>query len=38
MSISKEKIVPSMEVLVVLKHMQKENQSFCESIAHLQGN
>ncbi len=39
MSILKEKIVLSMEeVLVALRHMQHENQSFRESIAHLQGN
>jgi hypothetical protein len=39
MSISRKKIVPSMEkVFVALRHMQQENYSFCESIAHLQGN
>jgi hypothetical protein len=27
-----------MEVIVALKHKQQENQSFRESIAHLQGN
>jgi hypothetical protein len=39
MSILRKKIVLSMEeVLVALRHMQHENQSFRESIAHLQGN
>jgi hypothetical protein len=39
MSISREEIIPSMEeVLVALRHMQEENQTLCESIAHLQGN
>jgi hypothetical protein len=39
MSISKEEIFPSMEeVLVALRHMQHEKQSFRESITHLQGN
>jgi hypothetical protein len=37
MSTSRKKMVMSMEeVIVMLKHMQQENQSFHESIAHLQ--
>lgn len=37
MSTSRKKMVMSMEeVLVMLKHMQQENQSFRESVAHLQ--
>jgi predicted CopG family antitoxin len=36
MSISRKKTILSMEeVFVALKHMQQENQSFRESIAHL---
>jgi hypothetical protein len=39
MSISRKKIVSSIkEVFIALKHMQQENWSFRESIAHLQGN
>jgi hypothetical protein len=39
MSILREKIVSSMEeVIVAFKHIQQKNQSFRESITHLQGN
>jgi len=33
---SKKEMVTSMEVLIVLKHMQQEKQTFCESVVHLQ--
>jgi hypothetical protein len=36
MSILKEKIILSMEeVIVAFRHIQRENQSLCESITHL---
>ncbi len=39
MSILKEKIVSSMEeIIITFRHMQKENQSLCESIIDLKGN
>jgi hypothetical protein len=39
MSILREEIVLSMEeVVVAFRHIQQENESFCESITHLQGN
>jgi putative AlgH/UPF0301 family transcriptional regulator len=37
MSTFKENMTTFMEeVLIALKHMQQENQTFCESIVHLQ--
>jgi len=38
MSILREEIVLSMEEVVAFRHIQQENESFCESITHLQGN